>query len=818
MAVSVLHPNRLCLGVLAAVVQARFAGWNMTSTNDPIGERTALLYTPGDEISRQIRNAHHEWLVALDTIKDPIFMHDAEFKVTRSNRAYADLAGMSVKEVIGKLYYQMFPKLSGPLPICSKLVQEGGAGEEEVRLENGKIYLSRSAAITDGKGRYLYSLHIMYDITERKQMEQAVHDGEERLRLAFSAAHQAWFDLNVQTGMASVSQEYASMMGFEPHSFDANLQHWADALHPDGREEVLNAFSRCIQTGGPVSIEFCRRVKRGEWIWVSAVAKIVEWDGQKKPLRMIGIMTDITDRKKAELALRNSEARFRSMFESLAEGVLLYSQHGVIQLCNPAAGRILGVGIDQLIGAGLEAPSWNARQEDGTPIAADELPVARTLKTGAAVTNVVIGLEKPSGERQWLNVNSEPLFEAGTSEMAAAIVSFEDITLRRRSEQRLRKLNHALETIGECNRTLVFAEDEQQLLRDMCAVIVETGGYHAAWVGYADHDEKQRVHARAQYGFDEGHLESLPLTWADNDFGQWTVGRAIRSGQVQVSQDITVEPCFRDFGLRPRFPAGSCIALPLKEKGMPIGSLNIYAHEINTFNDDEIRLLKELADDLAFGIGTMRLRRDQERLVAQLRDGLEGTVQAVSAMVEMRDPYTAGHERRVAELATAIAGEMGLLEDQVRGIHLAGTIHDMGKIQIPAEILSKPGRLTEVEYSLIKQHPQTGYDILKNIEFPWPIAQMVLQHHERLDGSGYPLGLKGGEIMLEARILAVSDVVEAMASHRPYRPGLGLPAALGEIRKNRGKFYDEGVVDACIRLFEEKSYTLPEFWAGNKNS
>ncbi len=789
----------------------------MANKDIPVGDRTALMYVAADEISQQIRHAHHEWLSALDTIQDPIFMHDAEYRVTRSNRAYADLAGMTVKEVLGKPYYELFPKTSGPLSLCYRLVHEGGEGEEEVRLETGKVYLSRAAAVTDGEGRYMYSLHIMYDITERKQMEQAVREGEERLRLAFSAAHQAWFDLDVQTGKATISPEYATMMGYDPADFDASYGHWTESLHPEDRDSVMQAYSRCIESGGPVTMEFRRRFKTGEWIWLNSVAKMVEWDKQKKPLRMIGIMTDITDRKRAELALSKSEARFRSMFESLAEGVLVYGRSGVIQMCNPAAERILGVESGQIIGAPSALPGLAVLHDDRTPFAADELPVTQTLKTGAALTSVIIGFEKPSGEVQWLNANSEPLYEPDAPGVAAAIVSFEDITQRKRSEERLLKLNHALETIGECNRTLVFAEDEQQLLRDMCAVIVETGGYHAAWVAYAEQDQKKSLFPRAQFGFEQGHLESLPLTWEDNEHGQWSVARAVRSGQVQISQDVTVESCFPNHGVRPmNFGSGSCIALPLKEKGVSIGSLNIYAHEVDTFNEDEVRLLKELADDLGFGIGTMRLRRNQEKMLKQLRDGLEGTVQAVSAMVEMRDPYTAGHERRVAELACAIAGEMGMSEEQLRGIHLASTVHDLGKIQIPAEILSKPGRLTEVEYSLIRQHPKTGYEILKNIEFPWPIAQIILQHHERLDGSGYPQGLKGEEILLEARILAVSDVVEAMASHRPYRPGLGVQTAMAEIRKNRGRFYDEGVVDACIRLFEEKNYVLPEVWAGHK--
>ncbi len=185
---------------------------------------------------------------------------------------------------------------------------------------------------------------------------------------------------------------------------------------------------------------------------------------------------------------------------------------------------------------------------------------------------------------------------------------------------------------------------------------------------------------------------------------------------------------------------------------------------------------------------------------------LEETVYAFATAVEQRDPYTAGHQKRVAELAYAISKEMNIPKEDAKGIYMAGLVHDIGKISVPAEILSKPGRLTEAEFEMLRAHPQSGYEILKEIEFPWPIADLVLQHHERLDGSGYPQGLKNGEILLGARILAVADVVEAMASYRPYRPALGIDAALEEISRGKGTLYDPRVVDTCIRLFREKGY------------
>jgi putative nucleotidyltransferase with HDIG domain len=174
--------------------------------------------------------------------------------------------------------------------------------------------------------------------------------------------------------------------------------------------------------------------------------------------------------------------------------------------------------------------------------------------------------------------------------------------------------------------------------------------------------------------------------------------------------------------------------------------------------------------------------------------------------MEMRDPYTAGHQQRVTQLACAIAGEMGLPEDQIRGLKVAGALHDIGKITTPAEILSKPSRLREHEMGLIRDHAQASHDILKNVKFPWPVATIILQHHERLDGSGYPGGLKDKEIILGAKILAVADVVEAMVSHRPYRPALGIDRALEEISRNKGVLYDSEIVDVCIKLFVEKRF------------
>jgi len=255
----------------------------------------------------------------------------------------------------------------------------------------------------------------------------------------------------------------------------------------------------------------------------------------------------------------------------------------------------------------------------------------------------------------------------------------------------------------------------------------------------------------------------------------------------------------------------------IAETALQIGA---YGYIIKPFEPNEVminvanalRRRKLEIDNRAYreNLEQMVARRTTElqKTLEKLQKTMKGIIQTMVLTVETRDPYTAGHQRRVADLACAIAKEARLSEDQILGIQMAGEIHDVGKISVPAEILSKPGRLSEIEFKLIETHPQVGYDILKGIEFPWPIAQMVVQHHEMINGSGYPQALSGEDILSEARILSVADVVEAISSHRPYRPALGIDKALEQISKNRGILYDPDMADACLKLFSEKGFAF----------
>lgn len=259
----------------------------------------------------------------------------------------------------------------------------------------------------------------------------------------------------------------------------------------------------------------------------------------------------------------------------------------------------------------------------------------------------------------------------------------------------------------------------------------------------------------------------------------------------------------------------SFMSVPLIFRDEAIGALVFRAEKRDAYTERELRLAERIGAQIAGAIANAKLFGDlklaQEGLqetLKSLRKAIGTTIQVMVSAVEARDPYTSGHQIRSANLARAIGVEMGLPQEKIDGIRMAGSIHDIGKLSIPAEILSKPTRLSEIEFYMIKEHSRRGFEILKDVESPWPLAEIVYQHHERMDGSGYPRHLRGEEILIEARILAVADVVEAMASHRPYRPSLGIDAALNEIEKNGGIFYDGTVVDACLRLFREKGYSL----------
>jgi|GEM_PF-2397490 len=286
------------------------------------------------------------------------------------------------------------------------------------------------------------------------------------------------------------------------------------------------------------------------------------------------------------------------------------------------------------------------------------------------------------------------------------------------------------------------------------------------------------------------------------DLGKGLVGKVWASGETVYIED------YQNWDERLRGPDFDSIraiaGIPLKLKGRVVGVLGLlHSDAKRKLRESDLTILNKLAELATISLNNSILFEAVRDLKSAVVATLEETIQAVAHTVEIRDPYTAGHQRRVALLSCAIARKMALPEEQIKGIEMAATIHDIGKLYVPSELLSKPCKLMDIEFNVIRHHAQAGYDILKDIKFPWPIAQVVYQHHEKLNGTGYPCGLSGDEIILEARIVSVADVVEAISSHRPYRPALGFDIAIKEINAKKGSDFDPQVVDACIEVLKE---------------
>ena len=401
---------------------------------------------------------------------------------------------------------------------------------------------------------------------------------------------------------------------------------------------------------------------------------------------------------------------------------------------------------------------------------------------------------------------------------AVAISVYFDNTDQEEKEHLLSAQNWALSAFSIAALALGRAQSAEGLLQSICEAITRQSVYALAWIGVAEDGPNKKVRIAAAAGSAVSYLDGVQVSWSeDEQAGQGPMGVCIRTNTLQILEDSETSPIFVPWCERARrFGIRSSASIPLHIEGSWHGALNVYSTRPNAFEAAPVEVFERVAEQMVHGIHALEQRQllDAERAHLEkaqrhLMNALSASVAAMVTAMEMRDPYTAGHESRVAEIAYAIGEEMGWPESRLQGLRMAAMVHDIGKISIPIEILTKPAKLSQEEYSLIKGHPETGYAILKDIPFTWPIAEIVRQHHEKLDGSGYPLGLKGDAILPEARVLTVADIVEAMASDRPYRQGIDLDIVLEEIERQAGTLLDAETVGVCVALFREKKFALP---------
>jgi PAS domain S-box-containing protein len=531
----------------------------------------------------------------------------------------------------------------------------------------------------------------------------------------------------------------------------ANMSHeellginYREYTSPDTAKEMFRVFNGIFTTGKPVTL------KEYEIIWKDGSRRNLELsvslirDRQMSPIGFRGIARDVTEKK-------SLEEMYRTVAEKSFAGVFIV-QKGAFKYVNANVAAYTGYTPEELIGRKTESI-----------VHPDDL---KTLKQRAI--EMLKGTHKSpyeyrittrDGEIRWIIEIVTPILFKGER---ALVGNSMDITERKQAEEALKESEEKYRLSFENVSDVICSIDRDFRFVTVSPSVEKILGYKPVEI------IGRSVEALNDIIAPESLEEALSAT-------------------IKVLNGESISDAVFSFVAKDRTrKIGEVSASPIIRGGTIVGVIAI-ARDITERKQTE-----------------QTLNSSFERL----RKALGAIIQAMAVTVEARDPYTAGHQRGVADLARSIATEMGLTSDQIDGIRMASTIHDIGKISIPAEILSKPSKLTKLEFELIKIHAQSGHDILKDIEFPWPIARIVLEHHERMNGTGYPKGLIGEQTLIESRILVVADVVEAMGAHRPYRPAPGLDLALEEISKNRGTLYDPEVVDACLRLFHTKGYKL----------
>ena len=739
-----------------------------------------------------------------DTSPDGILLVNENARILSYNRKFVELWGIPEElvqtgndETVLQWVVHQIQEPDAFIAKIRRLYEDREAkSRDQVQTRHGRTVDRYSAPVVAPNGIYYGRVWYFRDITERVRTEQTIRDSEEKFRGAVDQSPVGI--IMIQDGRFIYANPTAlAMFGYDTDEF---MQLTPAQLVANSERTKLIKDLRQIQAEeiAAVNETYKGLRKDGSVIDVEAHGTKMELGGQPA---LTCILMDVTEPRRAQRRVQESEAKLKAILDAVTDGIAVAdpTTHA-LDSANNAFCNMLGYLPEELVGLRVNDihPPESLR---------DVLTQFEQQARGEITIATNVPTKRKDGSVFFADIKAA---SAVIDDKPRLVGVFHDVTARRANELALRKVNRALKTLSAGNEALVHTTDESELLARMCRTIVEIGGYYTAWVVYAREDEAKSVEIMACTGSDEAKIRQARLSWGDNEFGQSLTGTAIRVGERQLLRGLQTASRlapWRELWTKSR--ATSMLALPLLADGeRPFGAIGIIAAEPDAFDEEECNLLEELSRDLAFGVMAIRTRHDRRVAAEKLREGLEDSIQAIAATVEARDPYTGGHERRVAQIATEIAREMGLDEDRVHGLHLAGVVHDLGKISVPAEILSKPGRLSEIEFALVKTHPQSGYEILKNVEFPWPIAQIVLQHHERMDGSGYPQGLKGEAILLEARILSVADVVEAMSSHRPYRAGLGIEVGLAEIEKGSGARYDPQVVEACLRLFREKDYTI----------
>ena len=658
------------------------------------------------------------------------------------------------------------------LPLYAKSEEFTPPFDEELRPDgltfNATIPVLHGEQVLASLGVYSHTMNNMADVIrnsletiaadigiviERFRTRRELQRSQESYNVIAENTSDAIWSMDKYLRYTYFSPSVLKQRGFTPEEM---LQFKMEqVVAPSSIETVINGVAVAISEleshpgSGPVTYTgemevFC---KDGSTIWTETSFSVTG-DEQGKFNRVIGISRDITERRLAGKALIESEIKYRSLVDTSSSGVAVADETGNLTLVNDRLCQIYGYDKDEVLGRQFFD---FIHPDDRERITADFLEAVAKSQTLPAIE--FRGVRK-DGSIVWLFTNPSALTIEGR--LTGFSVIIQDITQLKQAEAALKESEQRYRSLFQHNPAMTYAIDRQGRYTSVNAAAIRVSGYS---------EEESRQMTMAQIIAPES-LETVKRHYA----------RAL-NGEPQSYESVMIAKDGRRIDIH-------ITSTPIIIDGKVLGVYGI-------------------AEDIT---GRKRADEDLKAALDKASSTLDGTIEAIAMMSELRDPYTAGHQRRVSQLAVAIAIELGMEEERVQDLTVAGLLHDVGKVYVPSEILSKPGKLTSLELGLAKAHAEASYNIVKSIKFKGPIAHIVWQHHERMDGSGYPQGLIGDQIMLEARILAVADVVEAMVSHRPYRPALGLEKALDEITRNRAVLYDGQAVDACLVQFNDRGF------------
>jgi len=772
------------------------------------------------QAKEMLRESAERYQTILRTAMDGFLLLDADTRVLEVNDAYCKKSGYTEAELLTMRISDLaVPETPDEVAAHAARITETGLDRFETvhRRKDGSLFEAEaSVSVQAEDGRFSVFLR---DTTERKRAEAALLESEQLLLESQRVARVGHYVLDFRTGMWTSSAVLDDIYGIDK-SFVRSVENWLQIIHPDEREVMLDSF-QAEASGEQREFDTDHRIIRvtdGAELVLHGRGR-VEVDDKGEPVRMFGVIQDVTERKRSEEALRKSAERYQTILQTAMDGFSLIDMEGRVLKVNEAYAKMCGYSVEELLGMRIQ----NLIPSDS----ADDIALhMKTLLADGQDRFESRHLRKDGSVFDMeLSVQYRP---ADGGQMAAFI---RDVSQRKQADRLLALQSELLNNLASQSTT-------QGAVEGIVEAIQRATGLDAVGLRLPQDDDYPFF---SSVGYDEEFLKTenvLAVTYPDGGLCrsedgsvmlECTCGVVLRGdfepndplftagGSVWTndSAPFLELPPEQDPRLNPRNKCvhvgfQSLALIPLRAGDEIFGLLHLADRRKDRFTPDSIHFFEGVCSSLGTALRRMHAEEEIIQQKERLDRMLTSVIEIAGSIAEARDPYTAGHQRRVSEIAASISREMGVTAEQIEEIRVAALIHDVGKMSVPAEILSKPGKLSAIEFEIIKSHAEAGYRIIASANLEGPVAEIVYQHHERCDGSGYPRGLAADELLPASKVLMVADVVEAMMSHRPYRASLGIDAALAEIERGAGTLYDTEVAESCLRIFRENKFALAE--------